>query len=115
MLGRGIAFASLSNGSQAAAPGSKVLMVGMGTPNLLLPTGASIIREVDVLGVFRYCNTYPEALALLGSGRLGDVGRMVSQRYPLDRALEAFEDMRRGRDKDGNTVIKPMVGNLELK
>jgi L-iditol 2-dehydrogenase len=40
---------------------------------------------------------------------------MVTQRYPLDRAGEAFEDMRRGRDKDGNTVIKPMVGNLELR
>ena len=90
-------------------------MVGMGTANLLLPTGASIIREVDIIGVFRYANTYPEALALLGSGRLGDVGRMISQRYPLSEAVQAFEDMRQGRDKDGNTVIKPMVGNLELK
>ena len=100
---------------QAAAPGTKVLMVGMGTANLFLPTGASIIREVDILGVFRYANTYPDALSLLGSGKLGDVGRMVSQRYPLSEAVEAFEDMRRGRDKQGRTVIKPMVGNLELR
>jgi L-iditol 2-dehydrogenase len=84
----------------------------MGTPNLLLPTGPAMLREVDLIGVFRYANCYPDALALLGSGRLGDVGKMVTQRYPLDRAGEAFEDMRRGRDKDGNTVIKPMVGNL---
>jgi L-iditol 2-dehydrogenase len=87
----------------------------MGTPNLLLPTGPAMLREVDLIGVFRYANCYPDALALLGSGRLGDVGKMVTQRYPLDRAGEAFEDMRRGRDKDGNTVIKPMVGNLELR
>ncbi|GFZ47788.1 Probable D-xylulose reductase A [Saitozyma sp. JCM 24511] len=99
----------------AAAPGTKVLFVGMGTPNLLLPTGPAMLREVDLIGVFRYANCYPDALALLGSGRLGDVGKMVTQRYPLDRAGEAFEDMRRGRDKDGNTVIKPMVGNLELR
>jgi L-iditol 2-dehydrogenase len=87
----------------------------MGTANLTLPTGVSFIREVNLVGVFRYANTYPDALALLGSGQLGDVSKMISQRYSLERAAEAFEDMKRGRDKDGNTVIKPMVGNLELK
>jgi L-iditol 2-dehydrogenase len=40
---------------------------------------------------------------------------MISQRYPLERANEAFEDMKRGKDKDGNTVIKPFVGNWDLK
>lgn len=87
----------------------------MGTANLTLSTGVSLIREVDSMGVFRYANTYPEALALLGSGQLGDVEQMVSRRYPLERANEAFEDMKRGRDKDGNPVIKPMVGNLQLQ
>jgi len=87
----------------------------MGTANLVLPCGPSLLREVDLIGVFRYCNTYPEALALLGSGQLGDVSKMVSQRYPLEQAEQAFEDLKRGRDKDGNPVIKPMVGNLDLK
>jgi L-iditol 2-dehydrogenase len=100
---------------KAAAPGSKVLFVGMGTPNLYLPTGPSFLREVDLIGVFRYANTYPDAIALLASGQLGDVGKMISQRYPLERANEAFEDMKRGKDKDGNTVIKPFVGNWDLK
>ena len=63
-----------------------------------------------MIGVFRYANTYREALALLGSGQLGDVSRLVTHRYPLEKAVEAFEDLRRGRDKDGKTVIKPMVG-----
>lgn len=87
----------------------------MGTPNLYLPTGPSLLREVDLIGVFRYANTYPDAIALLASGQLGDVGQMISQRYPLDRANEAFEDMKRGKDKDGKTVIKPFVGNWDLK
>ena len=99
----------------AAIAGGKVLFVGMGTPNLLLPCGPSLLREVDLMGVFRYANTYPQALALLGSGQLGDVGKMISQSYPLDQAVQAFEDMKRGRDKDGKPVIKPMVGNLELQ
>lgn len=87
----------------------------MGTANLLLPVATCLIREVDLIGVFRYANTYPEALALLASGKLGDVGRMVTQTYPLEQAVEAFEDVRRGRDKNGKPVIKVMVGNVNLK
>lgn len=86
----------------------------MGTANFYLPTGPSFIREVDLFGVFRYANCYPDAISLLASGRLGNVSKMISQRYPLERANEAFEDMRRGKDKDGKTVIKPVVGNSEL-
>ncbi|KGB75142.2 xylitol dehydrogenase [Cryptococcus deuterogattii R265] len=98
----------------AAAIGTKVLFVGMGTKVLALPCGPSLLSEVDLIGVFRYCNTYPDALALLASGKLGDVSKMASHYYSLDQAVEAFEDLKRGRDKDGRTVIKPMVGNLEL-
>lgn len=87
----------------------------MGTPVLALPVGPSMLREVDLIGVFRYCNTYPAALALLGSGQLGDVGKMITQRYPLSEAITAFEDLKRGKDKDGKTVIKVMVGNLDLE
>lgn len=99
---------------QAAAPGTKAVFVGLGTSNLLLPTRLSLVREVDLIGVFRYANTYREALSLLGSGLLGDVSSMVTHRYPLERAVEAFEDLKRGKDKDGRTVIKPMVGVLDL-
>ncbi len=91
------------------------MFVGMGTANLLLPTGPAMLREVDLHGVFRYANCYPDALALLGSGQLGDVSKMVTQRYPLKDANVAFEDLKRGRDKDGNTVVKVMIGNLDLK
>jgi L-iditol 2-dehydrogenase len=103
--------ASIRTDHQAALPGSKVLFVGMGTPNLTLPTGPSLLREVDLLGVFRYANCYPDAIALLGSGRLGDVSKMFTQTYPLERASEAFEAMRAGRDKDGNPVIKPCISS----
>ncbi|KAI0792255.1 chaperonin 10-like protein [Abortiporus biennis] len=54
----------------AATTGGKVLLIGMGTRNLNLPLSAAALREVDIQGSFRYSNTYPLALALLGSGRL---------------------------------------------
>ncbi|WVQ98095.1 hypothetical protein IAU59_005217 [Kwoniella sp. CBS 9459] len=98
----------------AAAIGTKVLFVGMGTKVLSLPCGPSLLSEVDLIGVFRYANTYPDALALLASGKLGKVGNMASHYYPLENAEQAFEDLKRGRDENGKTVIKPMVGNLKL-
>ncbi|WWC67990.1 uncharacterized protein I206_101909 [Kwoniella pini CBS 10737] len=98
----------------AAAIGSKVLYVGMGTKVLSLPCGPSLLSEVDLIGVFRYANTYPDALSLLASGKLGNVGAMASHYYSLENAEQAFNDLRRGKDDNGKTVIKPMVGNLSL-
>ena len=72
-----------------------------------------MVVEADQ-SIRRYANTYPAALALLASGQLGDVSKMISHRYTLENALEAFEDLKRGKDKNGKTVIKPMVG-VELR
>lgn len=53
--------------------------------------------------------SYPDALALLGSGRLGDVTAMFTHEFPLEKANEAFEAMRSGKGPDGKPVIKPII------
>ncbi|CED83274.1 Sorbitol dehydrogenase [Phaffia rhodozyma] len=94
-----------------ARTGGKVVFIGMGTPEATLPTSNAFTREVDLIGVFRYSNTYPTALSLLASGRLGPgIEKMVTQRYPLEKAALAFEAVAKGRDENGNGVIKTMVG-----
>lgn len=75
------------------------------------PISAAAFREVDLLGVFRYANTYPEALALFGAGRLPGVEKLVTTRFPLEQANEAFEALKAGKDKDGNMIMKLMVGD----
>jgi L-iditol 2-dehydrogenase len=85
----------------------------MGTPNPTIPLSAAALREVDIIGVFRYANTYPEALELLGSGKLVGVERMVTQRFPLEEAGKAFELLMQGKDKSGGLVVKVMVGTGE--
>ncbi|KAL5481092.1 hypothetical protein ACEPAI_10033 [Sanghuangporus weigelae] len=94
----------------ACATGGRIMLIGMGTSNITLPLSAAATREVDILGSFRYANTYPEALQLLASGELRGIEKLVTHRYRLEDAKEAFELMRRGRDEKGGLVIKVMVG-----
>ncbi|KAM0754934.1 GroES-like protein [Meredithblackwellia eburnea MCA 4105] len=94
-----------------ARAGGKVVFIGMGTPNALLPVSAAAFREVDLLGVFRYANTYPDALALFGAGRLPNVEKLVTQKVPLAKVNQAFEMLMKGKDDQGNMIMKLMVGD----
>jgi len=40
----------------------------MGNPNQILPLSAAALRKVDILGTFRYANTYEEAVELVSRG-----------------------------------------------
>lgn len=86
------------------------MLIGMGSRNVTLPLSAAAIREVDILASFRYAKTYPEALALLASGKLQNIERLVTHRLRLHEAARAFDLLARGRDQDGNMVMKVMVG-----
>lgn len=101
----------------ATRPGGKVVMVGMGTPIQTLPLSAAHLREVDILGIFRYANTYPTGIRLLcGRGRGGggyqfpSLDDMVTHRFKgLEAAQGAFDLASRTIDDDGNLVIKVVI------
>jgi len=86
------------------------MLIGMGSRNVVLPLSSACTREVDILGSFRYANTYSEALSMLGKGELENVDRLVTHRFPLEETQRAFEMMRKGVDDEGNMVLKVMVG-----
>ena len=86
------------------------MLIGMGSPTVTLPLGAAATREVDIHGSFRYAHTYPTALQLLASGRLPNIEKIITHRFPLKDAARAFELLQRGRDDEGNMVLKVMVG-----
>lgn len=46
-------------------------------------------REIDLVGVYRYCNLYPTALALVASGAV-DVKPLISRRFEMRAANDAF-------------------------
>lgn len=95
---------------QAAITGGKVMLIGMGTRNVMMPLSAAALREVDIHGSFRYANTYPTALALLSSGQLENVEKLITHRFGLQDTQKAFEMLERGVDERGQLVLKIMVG-----
>lgn len=42
---------------QATRPGGVVVVVGLGSEMVKIPLMNAAVREVDIRGVFRYCNT----------------------------------------------------------
>ncbi|KAK2461261.1 hypothetical protein APHAL10511_006788 [Amanita phalloides] len=95
----------------AAMTGGKVMLIGMGTRNVMLPLSTAALREVDIQGSFRYANTYPEALKLLSSGKLGNVEKLITHRFKLENTASAFDLLARGQDDHGNMVLKVMIGS----
>jgi L-iditol 2-dehydrogenase len=100
----------------ATRPGGKVVMVGMGTPIQTLPMSVAHLREVDILGIFRYANTYATGIRMLcaqktgGAFGLPSLDDMVTHRFKgLENAAQAFELAGRTVDAEGRMVLKVVI------
>ncbi|KAK4125512.1 GroES-like protein [Parathielavia appendiculata] len=96
----------------ATRPGGKVIMVGMGTPVQTLPMSVAHLREIDILGIFRYANTYATGIKLLCArgSVLPCLDDMVTHRFKgLENAHQAFELASRTVDEEGNLVLKVVI------
>jgi len=88
------------------------MIIGMGTPIQTLPISAAALREVDLIGVFRYAGAYPKVIELLASGRPGlpDFTKLITQRFcGMESIPNAFDMAARVKDDQGNLVLKVMV------
>lgn len=88
------------------------MIIGMGNPIQTLPISAASLKEVDLVGVFRYANTYPRVIELLASKNplLPPVEELITHRYgSLDSIPPAFDMAGKVKDDEGNLVLKVMV------
>ncbi|KAI3377950.1 hypothetical protein L3Q82_009077, partial [Scortum barcoo] len=86
---------SIQTAIYATRSGGVVVLVGLGSEMATIPLINAAVREVDIRGVFRYCNTWPMAIAMLASGKV-NVKPLVTHRFPLEQAVQAFETTRQG-------------------
>ncbi|EEH50643.2 uncharacterized protein PADG_06722 [Paracoccidioides brasiliensis Pb18] len=102
----------IRTGIHATGPGGAVVLIGMGgEPQPHIPLAAAALREVDLIGVFRYdARGYPDAVELMGSGKLEGVAEKVAtHRVRLEDGVRAFELAGKGVDEEGRAVVKVMV------
>lgn len=95
---------TMSTALSATSTGGKVCLVGMGHNEMTVPLTPAAAREVDVVGVFRYKNTWPICIEFLRSGKI-DVKPLITHRFGFSQreVEEAFETSARG-----GTAIKVM-------
>jgi len=92
----------------ATRNGGVVVLVGMGAPEISLPLVDAAVREVDIRGVFRYCNTYPKALAMIASGAV-NVKPLITHHFDYKESVDAFNVARVGTDKNNKMAIKVVI------
>ncbi|MEP3330855.1 L-idonate 5-dehydrogenase [Sedimentitalea sp.] len=68
---------------------SVLVQVGLGG-DASLPLNLLVAKEIDLRGAFRFHPEFAEAVALINAGTL-DLKSLLSARFPLDRAEQAFE------------------------
>jgi L-iditol 2-dehydrogenase len=91
---------------KAVKPGGRIVLVGMGAEDIRVPAITITCKEIDLLGSFRYANTYPLCLSLIGSKRV-DVKPLITHRFRFTESdvAEGFDTAARA-DRTG--AIKVM-------
>ncbi|GMH09049.1 hypothetical protein Nepgr_010889 [Nepenthes gracilis] len=95
---------TMSTALRATRSGGRVCLIGMGHSEMTVPLTPSAVREVDVIGVFRYKNTWPLCLEFMSNGKI-DVKPLITHRFGFSQreVEEAFET-----SAHGGTAIKVM-------
>ncbi|RPB15538.1 GroES-like protein [Morchella conica CCBAS932] len=97
----------VQTGIYATRPGGTLVLVGMGVPIQTLPISAAALREVDIVGSFRYANTYPAGIEIVSKGLIPNLEKIITHTYHgLSQVGDAFSMASRQRDDEGNLVIK---------
>jgi L-iditol 2-dehydrogenase len=99
---------SIAGAIQSVKFGGTVFVIGVGKNEIKMPFMRCSTREVDLKFQYRYANTWPRAIRLLKSGLI-DLKKLVTHRYQLDNATEAFETA--ANPKTG--AIKVMIQSLD--
>lgn len=79
-----------------------------------------MLREVDIVGTFRYANTYSNAINLVASNNplLPNLEKLVTHRFHgLECVPAAFDMAGRASDEQDNLVLKVVIktGDEQLK
>jgi len=92
------ADAALVLAIRATSQGGKLVSIGRSAKPLQnVPLFEAADKEIQIIGSFRYCGAYKQALELVASGQV-KVAPLVTHRYTVSQCQEAFERAESGSD-----------------
>ncbi|CAM3928628.1 NAD(P)-dependent alcohol dehydrogenase [Lederbergia lenta] len=93
--------------------GGRVVYVGLPTADSIpIDITSMIDAEIDMLGVFRYVNTYADAIKSLDHP-LVDLKKVITDQYPLDDIQKAIEVAMTEKEKSIKVMIYPDSADLQ--
>ncbi|GMH09050.1 hypothetical protein Nepgr_010890 [Nepenthes gracilis] len=95
---------TMSTALKATRPGGKVCLIGLACSEMTIPLTPAAAREVDIIGIFRYRNTWPLCIDLLKTGKI-NVKPLITHRFGFSQneIEDAFET-----SAGGGNAIKVM-------
>jgi L-idonate 5-dehydrogenase len=82
--------AAVTGGMAVLRRGGSMVQIGtVGANSVALPVNDLMVREISLLGTFRYADEFPEALRLMAGGRM-QLEPLVTGIYPLSEIIEAM-------------------------
>jgi L-iditol 2-dehydrogenase len=82
---------ALKDGIRALRPAGKAVIVGMGPgEEASIPLSFIQNREILLTGIFRYANTYQDAIAMVATGRI-DLKSIITGHYTLEQTEQALQ------------------------
>jgi L-iditol 2-dehydrogenase len=93
--------------TRIATPGATIVLVGhVATDVVAIDTNELIIKQLDVVGSFRYAHTYARGIELVAAGKI-DVAKFISRHFTLDEAEAALRFARDAKDQCIKAVVTP--------
>lgn len=97
---------ALRSAIEVVKRGGKLAVIGFPSDETV-PVNLTLMlqKEIDLISIYRYTNTFHQGLEILASE--SSAGLLITDRYPLIKAHEAFEKLRRNKQETLKVIIKP--------
>lgn len=101
--------AAVSSAVMACRPGGKVILVGVATEAIMVPTVMAVLKEISLQGAIAYTKEEFEMILNLMSNKKIDVKKFVSDTISLENVQDAFLELTSGNSDKIKILIDPKI------
>ncbi len=101
--------AAVSEAIMATRAGGKIVLVGVATEPVTIPTVVTVMREITVIGAIAYTEQeFDTCIELIASRKL-NVKKYIDEIIPLEEADDAFVRLTSGREDSVKIIFHPSM------